>query len=164
MDVQIQLAMFKPSDPIFTLSFLHNFKPVRDSSGVHEGAPKRLFQHFLTYIAKAALVHRVCAAEDDDLQRERKLIIYFQDVNYLLGTYATDYMILGAESEVKIFKQNEYTCSVEYSKVLQKKIVRSGSVYEEVHLKGVFIERLHEHSDSLEQPTRVYKKARRSKV
>lgn len=35
-DVQVKSAVFKPSDPVLTRSWLHNFKAASHSNGIHE--------------------------------------------------------------------------------------------------------------------------------
>lgn len=68
VDVKMESANFKTSDPISVLSFAHNFKTVCDGSGILEGAAMVLFPHFMKDPSKAALVHRICATKEDDPQ------------------------------------------------------------------------------------------------
>lgn len=100
-----------------------------------------LFQYFMKDPAKAAVAHRLCAKEDQNSQKEGKLTIYCQVVNYLLATYAIEDMIAEAEAEIMSFKQPEYVSVVRYLEVLWEKALRCDLVYGEEFLKGFFCRR-----------------------
>lgn len=61
MDVQMKAVGFRPSDPIFVLSFLDNVKNDCGRNSIHEGAAILLFPHFITKPSKAGLSQRVTA-------------------------------------------------------------------------------------------------------
>lgn len=59
-----------------------------------------LLQHFVGYPAKAVRVYLVCITADEEPQKERRLTIYCQLVNYLVSTYAADDRITKAKAEL----------------------------------------------------------------
>lgn len=69
MYIQIKSAIFWPSDPIFTLSFLHNFKTVCERNRIHHEKGLWHFAECMKEPAKAALTYRLSATEDKDTQK-----------------------------------------------------------------------------------------------
>lgn len=106
---------FKTSDPISILYFLQNVKPDFDRNDIHEDADMRLSHRLMKDSAKAALAHRICAANRDDPQQEGKLTTYTPVVNYLLATYAFDDVLAVVEAEITKFKKMAGTSAVEHS-------------------------------------------------
>lgn len=94
-----------------------------------------LLEHFMKYPAEAALVYRMCATEGKDPQKEQKITIYPQDVNYLSHKVATDDEIAEAEPETQDFKQTKDTTALRYSTVLQEKALHCDCVCEDARLK-----------------------------
>lgn len=64
------------------------------------------FTHFMMESANAALSLGVIADNEVNQQQEGKLMMYFLEVNHLIGTYVADDFISEAESEVGIFRQS----------------------------------------------------------
>lgn len=64
IDVQINSADFKPSDPNSIMSYVHSFKTACDSNGIHGGTAMWLFQYFIANSAKAVLARRVSASRE----------------------------------------------------------------------------------------------------
>lgn len=65
----------------------------------------RMFPHFIPEPTNAAFSYRVTAENKKKYRQEAKLAAYFQMVNYLLGTYATDDVICEAEAETVHFRR-----------------------------------------------------------
>lgn len=107
--------MFKPSDLIVILTFLHNLNTACESSTIHEDAAMLLFPHFMTEPAKAALSYIMSATEDNTTHKEATLTAYCQVVKYLLETNATDDVIAGAEADIMNYKQTENMSAIPYS-------------------------------------------------
>lgn len=72
MDVQMETAVFKPTNLFSLLSFSDNFKTFCDGNTIYEGAAKWLFPHLICEPAKAGVTHRV-TADKRNRQLERKL-------------------------------------------------------------------------------------------
>lgn len=64
---------------------------------------------------------------------------YCEVVNYLLEKYASDEIIGETTAEIKSWKQQEGKKETKLWKKLWDKVLRCGKVYEEYHLKGIFI-------------------------
>lgn len=107
MDVQMKSTNFKHSIPNAIRYVLENLKKACDSYGIREGATMGHFQLFTKQPAKVAWARRTCARKKDDPQREWKMATYSQVINYLLATYATDYVIAEVGSEITSFKHPE---------------------------------------------------------
>lgn len=144
MHVQVKSAIFKPSDPLPVLSLPHNFNAACDSNGIHKGAAIWLFQHLMKDPVKAALAHGVSATNEDDPQQEGNFTTYCQVVKYLLANYPTDDFMAETEVDMANFKQPEGMFSVPYSQVLLEKALHCGHLYDELRLKEVFVEGLHD--------------------
>lgn len=69
MDVQIESSIFKPSHPISIFVFLHNFKTVFDSNGIHERSTMWPLPHFMKEPVKATLSYRMTDTEDDSTHK-----------------------------------------------------------------------------------------------
>lgn len=54
-EVSMRSAIFKPSDTISLLFFLHNSKGAYDINGIHDGAAMWLFPHFMKDAANSGL-------------------------------------------------------------------------------------------------------------
>lgn len=121
MDVKIKTAIFRPLYLISPLLFLDHFKTAYDSNSIQEGAVICSFHHVIRESDKAALLHQVTAVNKKDHQKEVKLTIFWEVVNYLLATYAIDSVIVEAEVESVNFRQPAMMTAVCYSKVLCEK-------------------------------------------
>lgn len=76
--------------------------------------------------AIAALVHHLWVMENDDPQREGKLITSSQVVGYQLATYAIEDVIAESEAEMTTFKQAEHTYAVRYTERFWESALNSG--------------------------------------
>lgn len=112
---QIESFIFKPSEAIFALSFLHNFGTACDSNVLHEGSAMSLFLHFMKEEAKAALSYPTGATEGDKINEEWKLTTYFQTVSFLFGTCAPDDIVEEAGDEIMSYVLPENMSTVWYS-------------------------------------------------
>lgn len=86
MDVQMNSSIFKPSDLISILGFLHCFRFACYSNRIHEEPAMCLFPHFMKEAAKAALSYRLRATEENTTHKEGALATYCRVVNYILET------------------------------------------------------------------------------
>lgn len=144
MNVQRKSAVFKESDPVFILSLLQNFNTEYGLNETYKKAANWLFQHFMIDPTKAALAHRVGATENVDPQKVGKLTANCQVVDQLPDTYEKDNVLAEREAEIPNLKQHKYMSAFRHSKVLWKKVLLCGCVYEETCLKIGFIVGLHE--------------------
>lgn len=119
--VQMKFSIFKPSEFIFILTFLNNFKKSFESSGTHEEAAMWLFFHLMKSLVNIGLAHRLGAIKENNLYKERSLTAYCQAVNYLLETYATDDVIAEEEADLMKYNQLIHMSTVCYSETLWKK-------------------------------------------
>lgn len=97
MGLQMKSAVLNPPGLISTFSFVNSFKTALNSKRVHEEAAMRLFQRFMKVFTKSALSQQVCIMEEVDQDKE-KHIKYFQTLNYLSSTPATEKVIANAEA------------------------------------------------------------------
>lgn len=63
-------AVFKPSNPISILLFIHDFKKACDPNEILKGDSIPLFQYFIKDLSKVAFTQRMCAIENDVLEKE----------------------------------------------------------------------------------------------
>lgn len=70
-------------------------------------------------------------------------------VNFLLESYATSSNIVKAESDIICMKKASIETSVQFSDVLQSKVVRGGNVYPEERTKRLFIDNLPTNNQSV---------------
>lgn len=85
--VQMKSAIFKPSDLISTLSFLHNVKNVCNCNGIHKSAAMWLvWNFFLETCQGRSLTLRISWSQDWTRTR-RTVELHWQVVNYLLQSY-----------------------------------------------------------------------------
>lgn len=59
MDIQTNVSVLKPSDPISVITFLETCKTVCDSNSVHKCAAIRLIPHFVWELAKVTFSYPV---------------------------------------------------------------------------------------------------------
>lgn len=65
-------------------------------------------------------------------------------VIYLLKTYATEDLIAEADEATNQILQSDRKCPPKYSQELWSKALKSGTVYDEARLKGIFTEGIRE--------------------
>lgn len=94
-------------------------------------------------VAKAALVHRECAKDRNEPQKEVQLAIYCPFVNFLLAKYTTENVIAEARTEIISFKQSGHIFLPDVHKVCgQTRYVLDVSLKTES--SGYFLEGVHE--------------------
>lgn len=102
-----------------------------------------LFCHFIKEPTKASIVRRVGGLFEDDAHKEGKLKRYYQAVNYLLETYATDDVIVEAEAEITNYNEPGNRLDASCSETLWERALRCRRGYDDSSFKGVFVEGLH---------------------
>lgn len=140
--------IFNATDPIAILNFLPAFKTACDTNGIHEGAAIWIFHFSLRDPARVAptarTVNKSSWTSNKSSRDTSKLTTYCEVVQYLLRTYSTDDIIAEVEASLMRFTQGDRMNETDYAQALWTKALRCGTVYSEEHLKGLFIEGLHE--------------------
>lgn len=143
LDFPMKYFIFKPSDPITILAFLHNFKNACDSNGGFGVAAMWFFPYFLKKPAKAGSLYRMSAKENINTHKEGTLSACFQSVSYLLEAHATHDVIAEAKANIMNWQQPETMSTTRYSDTLWEKALNCWQVYDESRVKDVFTEGLH---------------------
>lgn len=97
MDAKMELANFKPSNPIYVVAFFQKFKRACNRNIIHRCSRVFLPMKLVKDSAKAAIVRRGCALSEDDPPKKERLVTNLQVVKYLVGTFATGEAIYETE-------------------------------------------------------------------
>lgn len=116
MDVEMKYSVKQQADYTQVFSELQNFMTSFKSIGVHEGAITWSFIHFIKELCKFTFSYCMCCTKDKHALEEQKKKNYFQVVNYLLETYATDDAIFKVENDAMNHKKPGYMTTVHYLK------------------------------------------------
>lgn len=96
------------------LKFLQAFKMVCDTNRIHEGAVIWLFYFSMKKTASAALRAITCPTSWRRSRKEGKYTSYWEVVNFLLNTYATDDTTAEAYAYIIKNKQPQDLNTVDY--------------------------------------------------
>lgn len=105
----------------------------------------RLSSHIMKNLASPSLSSRPFTRKSNssDLQDERSSS-FFEAVNFLLTTYATDEVIARAVQCLEGYQQAPGMAPTESAEKLYTRALRRGMVYEEMSVKSLFVEGLQE--------------------
>lgn len=138
----MKAVVFEPTGPISVHSFLDNINTACDTYTIHEGAAKRLLPRLICEPLKADLSNRI-TAHVKNRKHEKKGIIYYQGVTYLLETYTNEEVITKDEADIRSFKPPSGMTAVRNFEVPCEKALRCGTVHNKPWLRKIFIEGLH---------------------
>lgn len=135
--VQKKTSPFDLFDPISIIAFLSAFKPACDTNGMHKGADMWLLHFFMKKQAAAALKLRIALLPRSCRRRkEGALTTYWEVVNYLLDTYATDDVVAKTHARMGHYTQLQKKTPAEYADLLRTKVLRCDRVNDELVLKS----------------------------
>lgn len=148
-----------PADFTYILSSLLTSKSTCDGSAVLEGAVMALY-NFNVRSPTASIINartQLCSWLDKAL--EDALLSYFDVVNYLLATYATEDFIVDEGNEFTSCAQLPIVTSVSGAQKIWDEVLRSDTVCGEATLNETFIKRHPESIRVFRRHCRVWNKS-----
>lgn len=129
--VQMRTSILDPFDPISIIATLSSFKLACATNDIHEGAAMWHLQFSLKQQATGSLKSKILlrTRSSRKCQKERKLTMYCEVINYLLETYATDVASSETNAKTMRFILLPKKSPIEHAKFLLCKKLRGNGVY-----------------------------------
>lgn len=104
-EAKTNIIILNPFEPIHILLFLFLFKLVRDTHDAQEGESMWLLPFFMKKQGAATLDSRFSLRFRSSRKRQKEgtLTTYWEEVIYMLETYATDNIIAETDSKIMRF-------------------------------------------------------------
>lgn len=142
LKVQFRAQMFDGSDSASTLSFQLAFQMPCNTNGINGSTATWLLHFFLRKPACPTLRSCICLFSSSPVRQEGNLTPYFQILNYLFATHATDDIIAEVSMDVMSLKQPASQSAVGFVQLVWTKSLRCTPIHNEYRLEGTFIKEL----------------------
>lgn len=110
-----EVANIQLTQPYFNPLFSAHNKLAFDTNGIHEVAAHLLLRFFMKCPAAVALNERIALkSKSYKSQKEDTESSYCDTVNYLLETYATDYVMANTDPDIMQLAQSSCKSPTEY--------------------------------------------------
>lgn len=86
----MNFSIFKPSDSIYSLTFLHNVETNCDNDVSCDGTVMCLLPHFMKVSSNSAVLYVVSTTEVNGVYKEKTWTTHCQVDNYLIVAYEAD--------------------------------------------------------------------------
>lgn len=135
------IRSFDGSDPGDISEFLDDYTTVCDQNEILEGTAAMLMPDYLKGTARQVLQNYL-AKHDDPVTKFSRCPFYFEVVNHMLQTYATEPTLRAADTKISNLTQQSSQTAVDFHGVIVKVARRYGGAYPfddivDVFLRGV---------------------------